>query len=64
MVDVSLILVNNLDEVSSSSLEENLEVSDEYLSSDYSDCKVVGGLYSNEPKYTKLKMTAIKFSGI
>ena len=47
---------------SSSSSEENLEVSDEYLYSDYSDRKVVEGLYTNEPEYTKLEIKIMKFS--
>ena len=50
-----------MDEISGSS-EENLEVSDEYLSSDYSDCNVDEGLYTNEPEYTEAEMKTMKFS--
>ena len=51
-----------MNESNSNSSEENLEVSDEYLSSDYSDCKVVEGLYTNELEYTEVEIKTMKFS--
>ena len=39
-----------------------MEVSYEYLSSDYSDYNVDEGLYTNEPKYTEAEMKTMKFS--
>ena len=65
VADVWLSLVNSMDEISSiSSSEENLEVSDEYLSSDYFVCKVVEGLCTNEPECTKVEMTTMKLSDV
>ena len=39
-----------------------MEVSYEYLSSDYSDYNVDEGLYINEPKYTEAEMKTMKLS--